>query len=505
MKKYFVLAFSLYAFAINAQNYFSTTTSSTSSTFDVSHLGTLTLGSTFNTFNDPWRSAAGSVLEMYRTTGNISMMLGNSYGRLSFNIANHNGAFHPDAIAGDAVIRKHSGRNIFINLNNTANNGANAIVLGDNLNKNTLNVLNNGRVGVGISAPSAKLHLYDNTSKTEIFLGQLAANDKAGIVKYLQGNGSGTGVLQFGNWGDNLSTNGLNIKKAGNVGIGTTNPKQKLSVKGNLSIGNSETNDNSWGEFILKKVSAAVNYASFGFSEGTSTNNTNVESALNIQRTGNVGIGTTSPLSELDVRGNINLNNQYSSVANYLNPGYYVYKSGSVSYGMKLQYTSGEYGTMIFGPNQSSRFISFGKVGDELKDNKMIEYMRVDLDNGKVGIGTKNPDEALTVKGKIHAEEVKVDLNVAPDFVFQKYYTGFSSLNNEYIMPTLEEVEAFTKNNHHLPDVPSAKEIKEEGLNLKQMTALLLQKVEELTLYTIEQEKRIKELENKLSSKNNKK
>jgi hypothetical protein len=62
-------------------------------------------------------------------------------------------------------------------------------------------------------------------------------------------------------------------------------------------------------------------------------------------------------------------------------------------------------------------------------------------------------------------------------------------------MPTLEEVEKFTKKNHHLPEVPSAKQIKKEGLNLKKMTALLLQKVEELTLYIIEQEKRIKILE----------
>jgi len=62
-------------------------------------------------------------------------------------------------------------------------------------------------------------------------------------------------------------------------------------------------------------------------------------------------------------------------------------------------------------------------------------------------------------------------------------------------MPTLEEVEAYTKANHHLPEVPSAATIKEEGLQLKEMTTILLQKVEELTLYTIEQEKRIKTLE----------
>ena len=122
------------------------------------------------------------------------------------------------------------------------------------------------------------------------------------------------------------------------------------------------------------------------------------------------------------------------------------------------------------------------------------------LADGKVGIGTQNPDKKLTVKGTIHCEEVLVDLSVPADYVFQKYYTGFSSLKENYTMPTLEEVAAFTKENHHLPNVPSAATIQEEGLQLKEMTNILLQKIEELTLYTIEQEKRIKALEGKLAT-----
>lgn len=120
---------------------------------------------------------------------------------------------------------------------------------------------------------------------------------------------------------------------------------------------------------------------------------------------------------------------------------------------------------------------------------------------GKVGVGTYNPDSKLTVKGKIHCEEVKVDLQVPADYVFEKYYTGSSTLKANYTMPTLEEVEAFTKKNNHLPAIPPAKEIQENGLHLKEMTNLLLQKIEELTLYTIEQEKRIKKLEKKLADK----
>jgi hypothetical protein len=124
----------------------------------------------------------------------------------------------------------------------------------------------------------------------------------------------------------------------------------------------------------------------------------------------------------------------------------------------------------------------------------MIEYMRIDLDNGYVGIGTNAPDEKLTVKGKIHAEEVRVNLDIpAPDYVFEKYFNKDSKLNPSYEMPTLKEVEAFTRANNHLPEIPSSKEMQEDGIQLKEMNLKLLQKIEELTLYTIEQQKQLEQ------------
>jgi hypothetical protein len=116
------------------------------------------------------------------------------------------------------------------------------------------------------------------------------------------------------------------------------------------------------------------------------------------------------------------------------------------------------------------------------------------LASGRVGIGTTHPDEKLTVNGTIHATEVKVTTTVPADYVFQKYYTGKSTLKSDYVMPTLAEIESFTKKNHHLPNVPSAQEVEQNGVSLGTMSNVLLQKVEELTLYAIEQNKELERL-----------
>lgn len=107
---------------------------------------------------------------------------------------------------------------------------------------------------------------------------------------------------------------------------------------------------------------------------------------------------------------------------------------------------------------------------------------------GKVGIGTTTPDYELTVKGKIHTEEVKVDLSVpAPDYVFKP----------EYDLKPLEEVQDHIDTHGHLPNIPSALEMETYGVELGRMEMKLLEKIEELTLYTLQQEKMIRELKHK--------
>jgi hypothetical protein len=109
--------------------------------------------------------------------------------------------------------------------------------------------------------------------------------------------------------------------------------------------------------------------------------------------------------------------------------------------------------------------------------------------NGNVGIGTANPQYKLDVKGQIRATEVLVQsVDQFADFVFDK----------DYRLPSLHEVDTFIQDNGHLPGIPSAQEVKENGMNLVEMQVKLLQKVEELTLYSIKQQEEIKALKAKL-------
>jgi hypothetical protein len=135
--------------------------------------------------------------------------------------------------------------------------------------------------------------------------------------------------------------------------------------------------------------------------------------------------------------------------------------------------------------------------GQRTKYNNMTEK------DGKIGIGTKTPDELLTVKGKIHTQEVMVDLNgaVAPDYVFESYFEGHSKLDPDYSLLSLEEVDEFIQEYHHLPKIPSAETLEREGISLKEMNLLLLEKIEELTLYTIEQQAEIDALKNLIGTK----
>lgn len=122
--------------------------------------------------------------------------------------------------------------------------------------------------------------------------------------------------------------------------------------------------------------------------------------------------------------------------------------------------------------------------------------------NGYVGIGTTTPANKLDVNGtirsnalktgnvtaaKITAEEVLVTTSNSADFVFDENYN----------LRTLDEVQSYIQQNKHLPEIPSAQYMQENGISINEFQIQLLQKIEELTLYIIKQDERIKELEAK--------
>lgn len=112
------------------------------------------------------------------------------------------------------------------------------------------------------------------------------------------------------------------------------------------------------------------------------------------------------------------------------------------------------------------------------------------FEDGTIGVGTNGVTSGamLAIGGRVQAREVKVNVSTGADYVF----------GDTYKLPSLQEVQAYIRQHKHLPEVPAASEMENDGLSLGEMNILLLKKIEELTLYTIQQSEDIATLKKQM-------
>jgi hypothetical protein len=385
-----------------------------------------------------------------------------------------------------------------------------------------------GRVGIGTKTPSAALDVGGHIQISSTDAASPPADLSYGLFPY---SGIGLGIFSgatgsnqgIGFWTNpnGNKTEVLRINANGNVGIGITNPYAKFHLNSTGSTSNAideYTGDmiiqgnpgnrtgttgaslefvipantdgaNPWGQGRI--ITVAGNSNSFNatgkmilgtrrmFDKGVGTGTTwNYGDDLVIDGNGNVGIGTSTPSSPLQIQtpgasgsvqlgpwvagstaGSIYLNNDFTT------PNNYNFLS-AISSPLYINRPSGQ--DILF------------------REGNAPASQMVILSGGNVAIGTNDPKGyKLAVAGNAIAEQMTVKLQVNwPDYIFKKDYT---------LMP-LADLKNYIDQNHHLPEIPSAAEVKKDGLNLGEMNGLLVKKVEELTLYLLEKEKEINDL-----------
>jgi hypothetical protein len=195
---------------------------------------------------------------------------------------------------------------------------------------------------------------------------------------------------------------------------------------------------------------------------------------------GNVGIGTATPSEKLTVMGNV------------LATGSLTTNSGILNFLPQNKATNADYISRISATPNSA---GFGYLDLKTGNNTSNLTTRLQLRDdacyftGRLGVGASNPTSMLTVKGTVTAiDYAVVSAASMPDYVFA----------NNYKLTTWSETEAYIKANKHLPAFKSAKEMEANGYNVIDMDKGLLQTIEEMTLHSIEQEKKANELEKQL-------
>lgn len=227
---------------------------------------------------------------------------------------------------------------------------------------------------------------------------------------------------------------------------------------------------------------------------------------------GNVGIGTSTPTELFYVKNptaqaGFILDRPLGAPAGNNPVGYFrIVNSGNGDYfNFSFRYNAGNSEVVqsaYLASTNTFKAFAFFNVGTGKYEMRSgvndVEFLNTGNTNfngtGAVGIGmgtTAIPAGAkVAVAGKVVCKEIEVTLTGLPDFVF----------NKDYKLMSLYDVENFINSNNHLPGVPSQQEVVSKGLNLGDMNATLLQKVEELTLYMIQLQKENDALKTRISN-----
>lgn len=347
-----------------------------------------------------------------------------------------------------------------------------------------------GNISIGNSYTKSVLNVLKKPIENEahLFLGNPLNETKSGVVSSrlcfaglgiqhaglawvpstYNSKGEGKLHLSFGAY-QNPMKNPIKVtfKSNGNVGFGTTDPKAGLHVVGNRSV-------IAEGLFYFRNTKAPVNRKNWYFSAnnegdfGLHAANDNYgwrQSIFKVKGgSGYVGFGTSNPNSKLEVKG---------SKGSY----HQMIVGGGVSAAIQLESKDNITQRPVLSANNGDFSIQMWKD----RNTWISTPFRINS-SGKVGIGTSTTgSHRLAVEGSIGAREIKVEATGWSDFVFEENYQ----------LPTLKEVESHINEKGHLKDIPSAEKVKKDGFFLGEMDAKLLQKIEELTLYTIDQEKKL--------------